>query len=123
MMVTDEQRKLTKEFEAWGKLERKLTSNHDKLRSGKIRANAARKACNRAIRGFWNTIYQIRHVETTDLDRLPVSPYRVNPVTGEARNLEHPEDNLPARLGIVMNNYETNEDRIQRLIQELTQAD
>jgi len=123
MMVTNEQRKLTKEFEAWGKLGRKLKSTQAKLRSGEIHANAARKACTRAIHGFWNTIYQIRYVETIDLDRLPVSPYRVNPVTGEARNLEHPEDNLPARLGIVMINYENNEDKIRRLIQELTQAD
>ena len=122
-MVTNEQRKLTKEIEAWGKLERKLIRTQAKLRSGEVRASAARKACARAIRGFWNTIYQIRDAETIDLDRLPVSPYRVNPVTGEARNLEDPEDNLSARLGIVITNYESNEDRIRRLIQELTQAD
>lgn len=72
-MVTNEQRKLTKEFEARGKLGRKLTRTQAKLRSGEIRANAARKACTRAIHGFWNTIYQIRYVETIDLDRLPVS--------------------------------------------------
>lgn len=122
-MVTDEQTKLTKEFEAWGKLGRKLARIQAELRSGEVRASAARKACTRAIHGYWNTIYQIRNAETIDLDRLPVSPYRVNPVTGEARNLEDPKDILPEGLGIVITNYESNEDKIRRLIQELTQAD
>ena len=122
-MSNNEQEKLSKEFDAWRKLEDKLLSTQSKLRFQKIRATAARKACTRAIRGFWNTIYQIQNIESSDLDRQPVSPYRVNPVTGEPRNLEDPEDTLPERLGIVIVNYESSENKVLKLIQELTEDD
>ena len=73
MMVNDGEKKLRQEFQAWGQLVRKMSRIESKLRSQEIRSSAARRSCNRAIRNFWNTIYQIRGVETTDLDRHPVS--------------------------------------------------
>lgn len=123
MIVNDDQGKLEKEFEAWGKLERKLSRIETRLRSQEIRPSAARKRCIAAIRGFWNTIYQIRDIEPTDLDRHPVSPYRVDPVTGESRNLGDPEDRTLEDFGIVISNFEKREDKVRRLIQELTVAD
>ena len=123
MIVNDDQGKLEKEFEAWGKLERKLTRIDSRLRSQEIRSSAARRSCNRAIRGFWNTIYQIRDIEPTDLDQHPVSPYRVDPVTGKPRNLDDPEDRAFEDFGIVISNFEKREDKVRRLIQELTVAD
>lgn len=122
-MVNNEQEKLRREFEAWGKLERKLSRIEDRLRSEEIRPSDAPKRCTGAIHGFWNTIYQIRNIEPTDLDRHPVSPYRVDPVTGEPRNLEDPEDRTLEDFGIVISNFERREDKVRRLIQELTEAD
>lgn len=122
-MVNNEQEKLRREFKAWGKLERKLSNIEDRLRSQEIRPSDAPKRCTAAIHGFWNTIYQIRDIEPTDLDRHPVSPYRVDPVTGEPRNLEDPEDGTPERVGIEISNFEKREDKVRRLVQELTEAD
>lgn len=122
-MVNNEQEKLRREFEAWGKLERKLTRIDSRLRSQEIRSSAARRSCNAAIRGFWNTIYQIRDIEPTDLDQHPVSPYRVDPVTGKPRNLDDPKDRTLEDFGIVISNFERREDKVRRLIQELTVAD
>ena len=123
MIVNDDQGKLEKEFEAWGKLVRKMSRIESKLRSQEIRSSAARRSCNRAIRNFWNTIYQIRDIEPTDLDQHPVSPYRVDPVTGKPRNLDDPEDRAFEDFGIVISNFEKREDKVRRLIQELTVAD
>ena len=123
MMVNDGEKKLKKEFEAWGKLVRKMSRIESKLRSQEIRSSAARRSCNRAIRSFWNTIYQIRDIEPTDLDQHPVSPYRVDPVTGKPRNLDDPEDRAFEDFGIVISNFEKREDKVRRLIQELTVAD
>ncbi|MER0071268.1 hypothetical protein ABRP93_09150 [Corynebacterium sp. KPL2850] len=106
MIVNDGEKKLGQEFEAWGKLERKLTRIDSRLRSQEIRPSTARKRCIAAIRGFWNTIYQIRNVEPADLDRHPVSPYRVDPVTGKPRNLDDPEDRTLEDFGIVISNFE-----------------
>lgn len=122
-MVNNEQEKLRREFEAWGKLVRKMSRIESRLRSQEIRSSAARRSCNAAIRGFWNTIYQIRDIEPTDLDRHPVSPYRVDPVTGKPRNLEDPENRGFEDFGIVISNFEKREDKVRRLIQELTVAD
>lgn len=122
-MVNNEQKKLKKEFEAWGKLVRKMSRIESKLRSQEIRSSAARRSCNRAIRNFWNTIYQIRDIEPTDLDQHPVSPYRVDPVTGKPRNLDDPEDRAFEDFGIVISNFEKREDKVRRLVQELTEID
>lgn len=122
-MVNNEQKKLKKEFEAWGKLVRKMSRIESKLRSQEIRSSAARRSCNRAIRNFWNTIYQIRDIEPTDLDQHPVSPYRLDPVTGKPRNLEDPEDRTLEDFGIVISNFEKREDKVRRLVQELTETD
>ena len=123
MTVNDDQEKLTKEFRAWGKLKGKLSTIESRLRSQEIRSSAARKSCAAAVRGFWNTIYQIRNIEPIDLDRHPVSPYRADPVTGEPRNLKDPEDNFPEQLGIVIDNYEGSEDKVRKIIQLITEAD
>ncbi|MDH4657205.1 hypothetical protein ACX3U9_10845 [Corynebacterium pyruviciproducens] len=123
MIVNDDQGKLEKEFEAWGKLVRKMSRIESKLRSQEIRSSAARRSCNRAIRNFWNTIYQIRDIEPTDLDQHPVSPYRLDPVTGKPRNLDDPEDHAFEDFGIVISNFEKREDKVRRLVQELTEID
>ena len=122
-MVNNEQKKLKKEIEAWGKLGRKMSRIESKLRSQEIRSSAARRSCNRAIRNFWNTIYQIRDIEPTDLDQHPVSPYRLDPVTGKPRNLEDPEDRTLEDFGIVISNFEKREDKVRRLVQEQTETD
>jgi|GEM_PF-5149988 len=125
-MLNNEQENLSKEFEAWGKLERKLLTIETKLRSQEISSSAARKRCTARIHDFWNTIYQVRRIKPANLDRHPVSPYRVDPVTGEPRNRDDPEDLRYEELGamgIVVNDFEKREDKVRRLVQELTRAD
>ena len=123
MMINDGEKKLRQEFQAWGQLVRKMSRIESKLRSQEIRSSAARRSCNRAIRDFWNTIYQIRDIEPTDLDRHPVSPYRVDPVTGELRNHLDPADQNPVIRGVPISNFEKRKDKVRRLVQELTEAD
>ena len=119
-MTNNDQDKLQKEIRAWEKLTSKLEWIDRNLRSQEIRPVAARKTCIRAIHQFWNTVSQVRGVKAADLDRVPVSPYRVDPLTGEPRELKDPVDTIPDHLGIVIAGYESREDRVRRIIQELT---
>ena len=44
-------------------------------------------------------------------------------MTGKPRNLDDPEDRAFEDFGIVISNFEKREDKVRRLIQELTVAD
>ena len=44
-------------------------------------------------------------------------------MTGKPRNLEDPEEQTFEHFGIVISNFEKKEDRVQRLVQELTETD
>ena len=52
MMVNDGEKKLRQEYQAWGKLERKLSNTESRLRSQEKNSSAARRSCTAAIRGF-----------------------------------------------------------------------
>ena len=52
MMVNDGEKKLRQEYQAWGKLERKLSNTESRLRSQEKSSSAARRSCTAAIRGF-----------------------------------------------------------------------
>ena len=43
-------------------------------------------------------------------------------MTGEPRNHDDPEDQTPEQVGIVISNFEKREDKVRRLVQELTEA-
>lgn len=108
-----------KEFQAWGKLGRQLDAIDSDLRGREITPTAARKKCVRAVHNFWNTISQVRGIKAGDLDRTPVSPYRFDPLTGADRGLHDPLDPMEVP-GVTLGGYESNEERIQRLVRELT---
>ena len=52
MMINDGEKKLRQEYQAWGKLERKLSNTESRLRSQEKSSSAARRSCTAAIRGF-----------------------------------------------------------------------